>query len=421
MKRIVVRLNAVLAFMLLVSLSALAADDKPKSFTFTTKSKEARELVLQALRQIENFQFGAQIQPTAKKAVEADPEFAFAHYLVGATSGAQGKPHVDKAVELAKNASDGERRYIDAIVLLRSQKADEALVKLQELHKDYPEERLVCMMMGQVLNNQGKLEEARAFFEKAIKIDGSTARAYALLGNYYILKADFAKARELFQTSLSKKAENTAPFLPNYGLAYTYVYEGNLAEALKALEAYRAEYTRTGGLPTLPPVFIWNSIARVQLENGRIDDAIKSYEAGYQTVPGTQLAAEDKQIWLGRLHHGRGRSLAKAGKFEEAWKEAETIKKMIEEGGERGKQFWPSYHYLAGYIKLESGDYAKAIEHLKQANQTDLFHKLLLARAYDKAGDSASAQKIYKEIVDSTEMSLERALAYPEAKKKLKG
>lgn len=77
-------------------------------------------------------------------------------------------------------------------------------------------------------------------------------------------------------------------------------------------------------------------------------------------------------------------------------------------------------HYLAGYLKLEAGDYAKAVEELKQTDLTDPFQKLLLARAYEKSGDTASAQKLYEEITEFNQLTLERALAYPEARKKLK-
>ncbi len=76
---------------------------------------------------------------------------------------------------------------------------------------------------------------------------------------------------------------------------------------------------------------------------------------------------------------------------------------------------FPGWGVLPGW-----GGGVKVIEHLKQADQNDLFHKLLLARAYDKSGDAASAQKLYKEIVESKQINLERALAVPEAKKKLK-
>jgi hypothetical protein len=93
---------------------------------------------------------------------------------------------------------------------------------------------------------------------------------------------------------------------------------------------------------------------------------------------------------------------------------------MIEDGGKEAEQYWPSYHYLAGYLMLEAGDFAKAVEHLKQTDLTDPFHKLLRARAYEKTGDQASAQKLYVEITQFNQLTLERALAYPEAKKKLK-
>jgi len=79
----------------------------------------------------------------------------------------------------------------------------------------------------------------------------------------------------------------------------------------------------------------------------------------------------------------------------------------------------PAYHYVAGYCKLEAGEYEAAIEHLKQANPNDPFHHLLLARAYEKAGRKAEALKTYEEVVASQTNNIERALAYPEARRKL--
>lgn len=419
------RLSLLTLAFLVVTGSAIAVTDdkKPKKITFTTKSKEAQEAVVQLIRMIESFQFGPSSLPIAQKAVAADPNFAFAHYLLAVASGAppQAKPHHDKALELAKNASDGERRYLEALVPIRAQKPAEALALFEALAKDYPAERMIQMMLGQINMTLGNLDAAQAAFEKAMQLDNSTPRVYGFLGNVYLLRGDYAKARELYQTSLAKKPEGAAPFVPGYGLAYSYVYEGDVESALKALQDFAVVYSKSSGARDFPPVFVWNSIGRLLLENNRAEESIKAYEKGYATVPGSNLSEQEKKIWLGRLHHGRGRALAKLGKHEEAWKEAELIKKMIEEGGEEGKQFWPAYHYIAGYLKLESKDYAKAIEHLKQADQTDPFHKLLLARAYERSGDQANAQKIYKEIVEIKQNNLERALAYPEAKKKIKG
>ena len=53
------------------------------------------------------------------------------------------------------------------------------------------------------------------------------------------------------------------------------------------------------------------------------------------------------------------------GKREEAWAEAEKVKKMIDDGGEAGKQYLPAYHNLAGYLKLEAGDAKAAVQELQ--------------------------------------------------------
>jgi tetratricopeptide (TPR) repeat protein len=411
------------AVALTVSVAIYAAPKaNGKKIEFTTQSKEAKDYVAQIVNRIETFQFGPDLNVLAKKSIEADPKFAFGYYLVATTAPTpdEAKPFNEKAVELSKSASDGERRYIEAVLLTRAQKTNEALPIFLDLAKQYPEDRMVQMLLGQVYTNLGKPDESNAAFERAIKLDGSTPRVYTFIGNNELLRGNYAKARELFNTALSKQVKGSAPFGPNYGLAYAYIYQNDIKSAVKTLEAYAADYDTSTQQQNFPAVFIWNSIARLHLEYGKAEDAMKAYEKGYSTIPGSNLDEMQKKIWLGRLHHGKARTLAKMGKREEAWKEAELIKKMIEEGGKDGEQFMPAYHYLAGYLKLEAGDYAKAVEELKQTDLTDPFHKLLLARAYEKNGDSANAQKLYKEITDFNQLTLERALAYPEAKKKLK-
>jgi tetratricopeptide (TPR) repeat protein len=411
------------AVALTVSVAIYAAPKaNGKKIEFTTESKEAKDYVAQIVNRIETFQFGPDLNVLAKKSIEADPKFAFGYYLVATTAATpdEAKQFNEKATELARSASDGERRYIEAVLLTRAQKTNEALPIFLDLAKQYPEDRMVQMLLGQVYTNLGKPDESNAAFERAIKLDGSTPRVYTFIGNNELLRGNYAKARELFNTALSKQVKRSAPFGPNYGLAFVYIYQNDIKSAVKTLEAYAVDYDTSTQQQNFPAVFIWNSIARLHLEYGKAEDAMKAYEKGYATIPGSNLDEMQKKIWLGRLHHGKARTLAKMGKKEEAWKEADLIKKMIEEGGKDGEQFWPAYHYLTGYLKLEAGDYAKAVEELKQTDLTDPFHKLLLARAYEKNGDSANAQKLYKEITEFNQLTLERALAYPEAKKKLK-
>ena len=414
-----------LGLLALVGAGVASAEDKAaaKKFEWTTKSTQAKQDLLELQTRIENFQFGPANVELAQKIVAADPQFALGvYYLSAVTPPPANEEHLTKAVELSKNASDGERRFIEAMKVARANQgaqAKDAIPLLSKLEADYPNERLVPVLLGQLYQGQADPEKARAEFERANAIGPKSLRMSAFIANDDLLKGRYEKARAAFQDVEKALPKGAAPFAVRYGLAFSYLYEGKVDPALDSLKTYLAEYKDSGAAQGFPEVFIWNSIARINLENGRLDAAMQAYNGGYESVPGSTLPDDQKQVWLGRLMHGRCRTLAKMGKHEEAWTEAQKIKKMIDEGGDPAKQYVPAWHYLAGYLKLEKGDFTTAVEELKQADANDPFQQLLLARAYEKTGAKDDAQKTYKKVVDSQQNGLERALAYPEAKRTL--
>ena len=404
--------------------SGLAAADGTGRFEWSTKSAEAKQLLVELQGRIESFQFGPDNVPLAQKLVAADPGWCMGEYYLSAVMPPpDNQAHLDKSVELSqKGGSEGERRFIAAMVIARAnQGADfaKAIPDLEKIAADFPKERLVRVLLGQIYQNNNEPDKAHAVFEQAEAIGPSSLRVRSFLANDDLLKGNYEKARASFLAVEKGLAKGAAPFAVRYGLAFAYLYEGKVDPALDALKTYLAEYKDSGAAQGFPEVFIWNSIARINLENGRLEEAMKAYEKGYESVPGSSIPDDQKQVWLGRLHHGRCRTLARMGKHEEAWAEAQKIKKMIDDGGEPAKQYVPAWHYLAGYLKLEAGDYRTAVDELKQADPQNPFHNLLLARAYEKVGDKENARKTYQAVVDSPQNGLERALAYPEAKRKL--
>ena len=418
-----------LAFGLAAAAAASFADAadqaaaKSARFEWTTKSAQAKQQLAELQARIENFQFGPENAALAQKIVAADPQFAMGvYYLSAVTQAPANEEHLARSIELAQSASDGERRFIDAMKVARANQgaqANDAIPLLVKLEADYPGERLVPVLLGQLYQGAGQAAKARAEFERANAIGPKSARMSAFIANDDLLKGRYDEARAAFLAIEKNLPKGSAPFAVRYGLAFSYLYEQKVDPAIGALQTYLAEYKDSGSAQGFPEVFIWNSIARINLENGRLDAAMQAYEKGYESVPGSSLPDDQKQVWLGRLQHGRCRTLAKMGKHQEAWAEAQKIKKMIDDGGEPAKQYVPAWHYLAGYLKLEAADYKAAVDELKQANADDPFHQLLLARAYEKTGDREDAQKTYRKVVDSQQNGLERALAYPEAKKKL--
>src|SRR6185503_18111344 len=162
--------------------AAGAAAGPAQTMPMTTKSPAAHDQLVELQRRIETFQFGPVNEELAKKIVAADPDFALGVYYLSAVTGPpDNQKHLEKAVELAKGASDAERRFIEAMALARGKSPEQALEPLTRLTVDYPKERLFFMVLGQNAAGLGKQEEARAAFEKAIALDSSTPRAYALV------------------------------------------------------------------------------------------------------------------------------------------------------------------------------------------------------------------------------------------------
>ena len=394
-----------------------------RRFEWTTRSTEAKKLLVELQSRIESFQAGPANVELGKRIVAADPNFAMGEYYLSAVAPTpeEALQHYEKSRTLAKQASEGERRFIESMVHVRvNQGVDfkKSIPPLEALAQDYPGERLIQVILGQLYNGDGKADQALVAFKKT-KALGSSPRVDAFLANDDLLKGNYRAARaslEIVEKSLPK---GSVPFPVRFGITFSHLYEGNPDAAIRSLETYLDEYRASGLDRQFPEVFIWNAIARIQLENGRLEAAMKAYQQGYESVPGSNLPEDQKETWLGRLRHGTCRTLARMGKHAEAWAEAEKVKAMIVAGGEAGRQYWPAYHYLGGYAKLEAGEPAVALEHLQQADANDPFHILLLARAYAQLGRKDEAKKAYQKVMDSQWPGIERPLAYPEAKRKL--
>ena len=282
-----------------------------RRFEWTTSSAEAKQRLFEVQQRIESFLSGPDTVAVAQKIVAADPEFAMGvYYLSAVTPPPENEAHLENAVALSRKASDGERRFIDAMVVARAnQGADfqKAVPALEQLAADYPGERLVQVILGQIYQGTDA-DKARAAFRRADEIGPPSPRVRAFLANEDLVGGDYEKARRTFLDVEKSLPKGSAPFAVRYGLAFSYLYEGQVDPAISALDTYRAEYKDSGAAQGFPEVFIWNSIARINLENGRLDAAMKAYEKGCESVPGSSLP---------------------------------------------GMQYVPAWHYLAGYLKLE--------------------------------------------------------------------
>ncbi len=409
--------SIVLIAALLFAAATVNAGDKV--LKLTSSSQEAVETLAEATNALENLRFG-QIGQLSAKALELDPDFAFALMYQSVTL-PQNQADSLLNLALSKNISEDEKTYIEAVQLNRQGNTAEAAEMMDGLAMKYPDDRRIIMFTAALNTGAGNFEKASKGFRKAIEMDDSTPRVHQSIANVYVMLEEYALARKGLKSAIKMLDRDTASpglFLP---ISWTYLYEGKTDQALAVVDEMRRRYNRDGSAQGFPPVWIWNHTARINLENGRLQEALQDYETGYKSVPASQINDVQKRVWEQRALHGKARTLAKMGRIDEAWEMAETMKKLLDEEGtdQQKQQFEPAWHYLAGYIKLEAKEYEKAVDHLKQATNTDPFHTLLLGRAYEGAGDLVNAKAAYEKVAASTTNNIERALSYPEARKKL--
>jgi tetratricopeptide (TPR) repeat protein len=270
---------------------------------------------------------------------------------------------------------------------------------------------------GQKLNNEGKQDEALKLYQQALEKSPNSYEAQLESGVALDLKGDYVAAREHL-----RKAINAAPAdQKNRALrvmAFSYAFEGNSAEAEKyekqvfdALLA-KSDFEAAAGVA--------DELARIMLESGDIDGAAIWYKTGHDTaMRKTDMKEAERNLWAFRWAHAQARIAARRGQFEEARKQVAAAKAALDKANNPDQaQFFP---YLTGYVAFYGGDYKTAITALQKANQKDPFILVLLAQAYEKAGDAARAKEYYGKVMANNGHGPTNAFARPVARKKLAG
>jgi len=299
------RTSLLLGALAVASAAVVPAGDAARRFTWTTPSAEAKTMLRELQTRIESFQFGPANVELAQKIVAADPAFAMGHYYLAATqAGPAGQAAYEKAAELAKAASDGERRFIEAMGGVRNvqtandPRIQQTIDKLEALATDYPEERLLQVILGQLYQGSSQPAKARAAFERCEKIGPSSPRVRSFLANDDLLGGEYAKARASFEAIERELPKGTAPFASATGSpSRICTREPRRGHSLAG--GLPGGVPQRGAQPGIPEVFIWNSIARIHLEHGRYEAAMKAYDSGFESVPGSGLADDQKQLWQG--------------------------------------------------------------------------------------------------------------------------
>jgi tetratricopeptide (TPR) repeat protein len=460
------RMHFVLAVVVGLSTVVLSSCESQKSsipspeagkIPITTKSEEARKEFLQGRDLFERL-LAAESVAHFDKAIALDPTFASAELARANAAGTAGDflNHLNKAVSLAGNASDGEKLMIAAAEAGSNGNTAAQKDDLEKLVAAYPNDERAQVMLGNYYFGQQDYAQAIAHYKKATEVAPNYSPAYNILGYAYRQSGDYADAEQTFKkytellpndpnpydsyaelllkmgrfddsiTQYRKALSVDAYFNPShFGMAADLMYLGKADDATAELQQMATQARNDGELR-----IAYFGMAVVATDSGKLDQALQAMDKEYAVAEKKNDAAA-----MAADLQAKGNILLEAGKYDEAAKQFEHSLQLVEDSslsqqikdnaklqhefnlaaiglgkkdyagakthmeefdqGAKNPAQGRQSHELAGRLALAQKDYDKAIAELGQANLQDPRNLYRLGEAYRAKGDSAKAQEYF--------------------------
>jgi tetratricopeptide (TPR) repeat protein len=137
----------------------------------------------------------------------------------------------EDSVAPAAPATQREKDELQARIFMAKKQYTEAAQVYSKLSQENPKDPAYLNYLGIALLQEGKLDEARKYFDRATKVNRRFSDAYNNLGATYYAEKNYKKAVSQYQRSLSLKPD-VASVYTNIG--YAYFAEKQLPKAMEA-------------------------------------------------------------------------------------------------------------------------------------------------------------------------------------------
>jgi tetratricopeptide (TPR) repeat protein len=351
-----------------------------------------RALLLLAGAQAALNQFAEQ-RATLTKAIQLDPKFAPSHFTLAGSY----------LFNDPRDFAQAEMHYRHAIAAA-------------------PGVDMFYWSLGDVYRGTNRLEEARRYYQLALKLDPNDLISPLKLGHVDSFLGHYEDARKEYDQGIAAGGPANAAFLLPFK-ALTYVYAGDAGAAVKALEGYVDEIDQLGAgrdQVNNAKVFSLTTAALVAMFSGMNDDAQRVLarrtalmrenaravgSASFANVQETQIVFFD-----GLLAAWRG-----------DYKGAAAAAKQVAElsAADNNPRKMEPVHEIQGLVELRRKNFKKAVAEFRQADLTQLHNKYQLAQALEGAGKKDEALALYKEVSVNNFNTVDFALLRQEALKKV--
>jgi tetratricopeptide (TPR) repeat protein len=266
----------------------------------------------------------------------------------------------------------------------------------------WPDEAKGYEMLGDVKRAQNNLEAALEAYNTASKMDPTLELAAHKRGHVNSFLGNIADARAAYDEAIAlAPAESKASYAVYKG--FTNVYAGDIPAAIDELEAV-ADHVADMGTPADQvkgmQVFALDSAAQAAMHAGLFDraEALVARSDDLRMSIAEDVGTDDaRRLQEAGCQAADGLLAAFEGNVDGAAKLASAYAALVE-GDDNPRKLEPA-HLIFGMSYLQAGDYAAAVEQLRQADHAnDMYIRYQLARAEEGLGNVDEAKKLYADV-----------------------
>ena len=311
---------------------------------------------------------------------------AFANYAQDLGKWDEASAAAARATEL--NPKAGPSWNLLGYARLGAKKNAEAVAAFRKYVENAPNEPNGHDSLADALLANNQLDEAGSEYQKAIDISaGKFWFSWSGLATVKSLKGDWDGARTAIVSLKAGAVQPADKVWTNLNTAWTFVAQGRLPEALKAIDLFEKEAAAAKLANAVVRAYVLRG--QLNLAAGKFPEALKAFKrADSLNVEG--LNEGQKKLHRALVLSGLQEAEARLGRLEDAEATLATMQEFFKTNL-TGPQAVDALANAQGMHALAAKDAKAAVEAFKKCSEPFDFCHLALAEAQDKAGDAAGA------------------------------
>jgi tetratricopeptide (TPR) repeat protein len=267
---------------------------------------------------------------------------------------------------------------------------------------------------AELLMKLGRYDDSIAQYEKALEKDPRFTSALAGIGHNDVFKGDYAKGRQSYQRGFDQAPDVNGKTGSLFWTTTSFVYEGNVAEALKTIERQRSFASEANLVPTV--IGTHEQAAFILAESGDLAGSVEHIEAASRLVEESALPVAAREAARLRMMLARARILTAVREFDSAKALAGKCRIMVDASGNPAEE--RALQGVLAMLELEQGRNDQALAHFAKADPESAYDLFYAAVAQERKGDKAEAARLYSKVAAWNQNDLGHAVVRARARAK---